>query len=347
MSQVSSKIRLAILMDQEMFERTISKEDLAFLQTFAELTNQPPYPEKITKEYMKQHLAGAQAAFTCWGTPVFEKEILDCAPELRVILHGAGTPKAIVSDEVWKRGIRVATAAPIIAIDVAETALGAMIYLGKRFRQFEAIMEKRQWDKEKSLVNAQKPYMTRLNYLTTVGVISASHVGVNMIRLLKPFGVRVLLYDPLVTLDYARQLGVELIDDLSELMRRSDIVTCHAPKLDATNHLVSREMLALLHDGALFINTSRGSCVDEAALTDELKSGRISAYLDVFEKEPLDPASELYNLENVIVTPHISGGHTTNGGFERGNYIVNQLFTYHTRGYLKDETVPSMIRTMA
>lgn len=341
------KIRLAMLMDQEMFERAFSKEDLAFLETFAELVNRPPYPDKITAEYMREQLPTAQAAFSCWGTPVFTKEVLDSAPELRVILHGAGTPKAIVSDEVWARGIRVATAAPVIAVDVAETALGAMIYLGKRFRQFEAIMAGRRWDKAKTLVNAQKPYMTRLNYLTTVGVISASHVGVHMIRLLKPFGVKTLLYDPFVTKDYARELGVELVEELGELMRRSDIVTCHAPKLGATNGLVSREMLSLLRDGALFINTSRGSCVDEAALTEELKTGRISAYLDVFETEPLDPASELYNLENVIVTPHISGGHTVNGGFERGNYIVNQLFTYHTRGYLKDETVPGMIRTMA
>jgi len=341
------KIKVAILIDQAMYERTFSKEDLAFLDTFAQIVNQPPYPDKITREYMMENLKEAEAAFACWGTPVFDKEILDCAPELRVILHGAGTPKAIVSDEVWHRGIRVATAAPIIAIDVAETALGAMIYLGKRFRQFEAIMANKQWDKPKTLVNAQKPYMTRLNYLTTVGVISASHVGVNMIRMLKPFGVKTLLYDPFVTQDYARQLGVELVSDLAELMRRCDIVTCHAPKLDATDKLVSKEMLALLKDGALFINTSRGSCVDEKALTEELKTGRISAYLDVFENEPLEVDSELYDLENVILTPHISGGHTVNGGFERGNYVINQLFTYHTRGYLKDETVPNMIRTMA
>jgi phosphoglycerate dehydrogenase-like enzyme len=341
------KIKLAIAMDQEMFERTISKEDLAFLETFAQLVNQPPYPAKMTAAYMKQVLVDAQAAFTCWGTPAFDEEILSCAPDLRVILHGAGTPKAIVTDAVWKRGIRVATAAPIIAIDVAETALGAMIYLGKRFRPFEKIMAQRQWDKPKTLVNAQKPHMTRLNYLTTVGVISASHVGVNMIRMLKPFGVKTLLYDPFVTRDTARQLGVELVENLADLMRRSDIVTCHAPKLEATDGLVSREMLALLHDGALFINTSRGSCVDEKALIDELKTGRISAYLDVFCNEPLEADSALYELENVIVTPHISGGHTVNGGFERGNYIVNQLFTYSTRGYLKDETIPGMLRTMA
>lgn len=341
------KIKLAILIDQAMFERTFSPADLNFLKTFAELVNQPPYPDKITEEYMMEHLSQAQAAFTCWGTPVFSKEILDCAPSLRVILHGAGTPKAIVSNEVWSREIRVATAAPIIAIDVAETALGAMIYLGKRFRQFEQIMENRQWDKSKSVVNAQKPMMTRLNFLTTVGVISASHVGVNMINMLKPFGVKTLLYDPFVTPGYARELGVELVSDLKELMQRSDIVTCHSPMLPETEHMISREMLAQMRDGSMFINTARGSCVDEAALTDELKSGRIQAYLDVFENEPLSADSELYDLENVILTPHISGGHTVNGGFERGNYIIEQLFTYHTRGYLKNETVSHMIGTIA
>ncbi len=340
-------IKLAVLIDQAMFERTFSPADLDFLKTFAQLVNQPPYPDKITEDYMKEHLSQAQAAFTCWGTPVFSKEILESAPFLRVILHGAGTPKAIVSNEVWKRGIRVATAAPVIAIDVAETALGAMIYLGKRFRQFERIMENRQWGDSKSPVDAQKPKMSRLNYLTTVGVISASHVGVNIINILKPFGVKTLLYDPFVTLDYARKLGVELVGDLKELMKRSDIVTCHAPRLPETKHLVSREMLAQMRDGTMFINTSRGDCVDEAALTDELKSGRIQAYLDVFENEPLRADSELYGLENVLLTPHISGGHSANGSFERGNYIIQQLFTYNTRGFLKDETVSHMVNTIA
>ena len=114
------KIRLAVLMDEAMYRRTFHNDDLDFLASFAEIINQPPYPDKIDQTCMIDNLRDAEACFTCWGTPVLTKEILDAAPDLKLVLHGAGTPKAIVSDEIWTRGIRVATAAPVIAIDVAE-----------------------------------------------------------------------------------------------------------------------------------------------------------------------------------------------------------------------------------
>ena len=334
-------------MDRSNFERSFAEEDLKFLYSFAEIINKDPLPEEMSEAYMKANLQDAEVALTCWGTPMFTEDVLAAAPNLRLILHAAGTPKAIVSDAVWERQIRVATAAPVIAIDVAETALGAMIMLGKRFPQYEKIMANQEWGADKSVIDLQKQHMTRLNYRTTVGVISASHVGKNMIRFLKPFGVRILLYDPFVTKDQAREMGVFLVGDLVKLFTISDIVTCHAPKLDSTYHLIDERLLSLMHDGAVFVNTSRGSCVDEEALIRVLKTGRIFAYLDVFDKEPLPAESELYHLDNVILTPHISGGHTVNGGYERGNYIVTQLYTYVTRGYLKDETSPFMIPNMA
>lgn len=345
------KIKLAIMMDQEMYRRAFTQEDLEFLHTFAEFVNEPPYPDKMDTEYMKANLKDAEACFTCWGTPSFTKEVLDCAPNLRVILHGAGTPKAFVTDEVWKRGIRVATAAPVIAIDVAETALGGIIYMQKHFCRFDRIMRDRLWGtkakaNEMDVVNREKPTMKRLNWLLTVGVVGASHVGKNMIRLLKPFGVKTLLYDPCISESMARELGVELVS-LEELMKVSDVVTVHAPKLDSTNKMITAEHLKSMKDGALFVNTSRGTVVDQDALTKELKTGRISAYLDVYEEEPLSTESELLDLENVLLTPHISGGHTVNGGYERGNYIVNQLYKYCCTGDLYNEALEDMMEMMA
>lgn len=345
------KIKLAILMNREMFERTIHPDDLRFLLTFAEIINPAPYPEVLDEDYMKHWLAEAEACFTCWETPILSGDILSNAPRLRVVLHGAGTPKAIVSEAVWKQGIRVATAAPVIATDVAETALGAIIFSLKRMKAFDSIMREKRWSSayncgKSSPVNDLKPFMKRLNSRLCVGVVGASHVGRELIRLLKPFGVSIKLFDPTISEDKAKALGVALCS-LADLMAGSDVVTVHAPKLAATYHIISKEMLALMPDNSLFVNTARGSAVDEAALYEELKTGRIHAYLDVYETEPLEASSGLTELNNVLLSPHISGGHTVNGGFERGGYIINQLFSFHTVGILQDEVVQDMIATMA
>jgi len=348
---IDRKIKLAILMDDAMYHRTFHPDDLLFLEEFAEIVNKPPYPDKIDADYMKIHLREAEVCFTCWGTPVFTDEILACAPELKLILHGAGTPKAVVSDAVWMKNIRIATAAPVIAIDVAETALGGIIYSLKHFGDFDRLVREGRWsrktdDKGVSDVNALKPLMKRLNWLLTVGVVGASHVGRNMIRFLKPFGVNILLYDPTYSESMARDLGVRLVS-LEELMRISDVVTVHAPKLPTTDKMINASLLATMKDGALFVNTSRGSVVDQEALLSELKRKRIYAYLDVYEKEPLPAANEFIQFDNVLLTPHISGGHTVNGGFERGNYIINQLYRYCCTGDLLHEALADMMDMMA
>jgi phosphoglycerate dehydrogenase-like enzyme len=94
---------------------------------------------------------------------------------------------------------------------------------------------------------------------------------------------------------------------LEELLRISDVVTLHAPSLPSTHHMIGSTELALMKDGAMFVNTSRGALVDEAALISELQSGRISAVLDVTDPEPPSPSSPLLHLPNVFVTPHLAG----------------------------------------
>lgn len=345
------KIKLAILVDKPMFLRTFDKGDLDYLRTFADIVNEDSLPETVDEGYMKKWLKGAEAAFSCWGTPRFSKEILDCAPELKVILHAAGTAKAIVTGEVWRRNIRVATAAPVIAVDVAETALGGIIYWLKQFRRFDDIIRRDQWDTKykasgESVVNNVKPMMKRLNSRLTVGIVGASFVGKSLIRFLKPFGVNLLLYDPYVNAEKAASLGVKL-SSLADIAEQSDVVSVHAPSIPETEKMINRAFFAKMRDGSLFVNTSRGSVVNEEELIEELRRNRIYAYLDVFEKEPLPSESPLSTLDNVLLTPHISGGHTTNGGFERGGYIINQLYGYVSLGSLTDEVAEEMMGRMA
>ncbi len=346
MAFCKDKLKVAMLLNNAMYQRTFHPDDLAFLRTFADILNEGPYPDKIDEPFMQRVLPGADACITCWGTPVLTKAVLDQARDLKVIAHGAGTPKAIINDDFWGRNIRIFTAAPVIAIDVAETALGAIIYSLKCLRQYERMMRDGAWVKDPGQIARQKYAMKRLNDRLTVGIIGLSHVGRHLIRFLKPFGVRIQCYDPYVSEYAAGKMGVAKVS-LAELMAGCDVVTVHAPNLLETRQLVSREMLALLKDGALFVNTARGAIVDQDALIAELKSGRINAYLDVFEAEPLPLGSELYKLENVLLSPHISGGHTENGGYERGNYLIQQLYGYYGTGMIQDEVVQPMIRVMA
>lgn len=307
------------------------------------MTNAEPLPETVDEGYVLRNIAGAEAAVTCWGTPKITGPLLAAGVDLKLIAHGAGTPRAIVDDDVWAKGVRVFTAAPVIAADVAETALWGIIDLQKHMKEFDAGMRSGGWFTN---LLELKCDMRRLNYRLTAGVVSASRVGRHMIRLLQAFGVKVMLFDPYVSSGEAALLGVTPAG-LDELMVSCDVVTVHAPSLPETRNLIGARHLSALRDGAVFVNTSRGAVVDERALIDELKTGRISAYLDVFEQEPLPLGSELYKLGNVRLSPHMSGGHTVNGGYERGDYLVEQLRSWKTNGTLQDEVTKAMMAYIA
>ena len=143
-------------------------------------------------------------------------------------------------------------------------------------------------------------------YGLKVGIIGASTIGRRVIELLRPFDLDVALYDPIVSADEAAALGVRVFA-LDELMRRSRVVSLHAPLLPNTKRMIGAWELAALPEGATFINTARGALVDEAALVRDLQSGRISAVLDVTWPEPPSPDSPLWTLPNVLLTPHLAG----------------------------------------
>ena len=145
--------------------------------------------------------------------------------------------------------------------------------------------------------------MGRLLRGKTVGIVGLGRIGRAMARLLEPFGVTLLGTDIDLDLDAAEALGVE-IKSLDEILRRADIVSLHVPLSDATHHLLDRERLASMRDGALLINCSRGGLLDENALHDLLAERKLGgAYLDTFEQEPYEGA--LRDLPNVVLTPHI------------------------------------------
>jgi phosphoglycerate dehydrogenase-like enzyme len=267
----------------------------------------PTAEGKVTPEQAMELLKDADGCMTGWGSPTLSAEVLAKAPKLKIAAHSAGTVKFFVSDAFFERGIAVTSASAVLAVHVADFTMGLILVGIKNvFELSESVLERDRlgttswWDKSAGHRPPEDPRGC------TVGVIAASHVGRNLLKLLPAFEIKALLYDPYVSAEQARALNAEKVE-LDELFSRSDAVCCHAPSIPATKHMVNAERLAKMKHGAIFINNSRGSCVDESALVNELKQKRIWAYLDVFEPEPPPPGSPLYSCPNLTMTPHIAG----------------------------------------
>lgn len=246
-------------------------------------------------------LAGAEVLITGWGCPVIDEAVLAATPNLRAIVHAAGTVKGHVADAVFARGIAVSSAASANAIPVAEYTL-AMILLANK----GVFPMARRYRAERTAIDLVVDYPDIGNLGRTVGIVGASNVGRAVLRLLAGFDLPVLLADPFVTPAEAAAMGAEHVE-LAELFARSDVVSVHAPALPETRGLVNAKLLAAMPDGATLINTSRGSLVDEQALVRALASGRISAVLDVTDPDVPPPDSRLWDLPNVLLTPHAAG----------------------------------------
>ncbi|GAA2979339.1 hydroxyacid dehydrogenase [Streptomyces drozdowiczii] len=246
-------------------------------------------------------LAEAEVLLTCWGATPLTEQVLAAAPRLRAVVHAAGSVKHHITDACWERGLAVSSAAGANALPVAEYTLATILLANKRVPHSAHVYRE---------VRADHDWRAELdgagNYHRTVGIVGASRIGRRVIELLRPFDLRVLLYDPFVTAEEAARLGAEPVG-LEELCARADVVSVHAPQLPETHHMISARQLSLMRTGSTLINTARGSLIDEAALLREVVPGRLHAVLDVTDPE-LPPAdSPLYDLPNVLLTPHVAG----------------------------------------
>lgn len=288
-------------------------------QTFSLLS--PTAEGKVTQEQAAEMLRDADGCMTGWGSPNLSAEVLAKAPKLRIMAHSAGSVKPFVSDALFERGIVVTSAAAAIAVDVAHFTVGLIVVGMKNVMELSARVAKGEFrDIQGTHRKADDPRDC------TVGVIGASHVGRAVLKLLPHFEMKALLYDPYVSANQARALRAQKVE-LDELFERSDVVSCHAPSIPATRHMVNAARLARMRAGAVFINTARGSCVDEQALVAELQKRRIWAFLDVFDPEPPPPGSPLLTCPNLTMTPHIAGS-VGRGRFRLGEQACSELEAY-------------------
>jgi len=247
-------------------------------------------------------LQSCTVAVGSWGTAKPTAALLDHCPDLRLWVHAAGTVKGHFGPHLAHRDLRIVSCASAIAHSVAEYTIGLMITGLYRLPQYAWA----HWNHEQVSIPENAP--RRRLFEATVGVVGASQVGRRVIHLLQGLCKEILVYDPYLSGLEATDLGVTQVDDLTELCRKCHVVTLHTPDLPATRKMVGREQFQAMADDAVFVNTSRGVCVDQPALETELCQGRLLAFLDVTTPEPLPPDYPHRDLPNLVVTPHRAGG---------------------------------------
>ena len=332
--------KLAFAMAADKTRHVFDAQALARLARSCDIVRAEPLEEFSSAE-ARAVLSEVDILVTGWGCPMVTADVVKAAPKLRLIAHAAGTVKFTLDPAVYEAGIRVTHAADANAVPVAEFTLAAIIFANKRV--FE-LRDRYRADpgRRSSYALMDEPIG---NYHRTIGLVGASRIGRKVARMLAGFDFTVLVSDPFVKQGDPILAGAELVD-LDTLMRRSDVVSIHAPSLPSTRAMIGASQLRLMKDGAALINTARGALIDETALIAELETGRIHAVIDVTDPEIPAPGSPLYTLPNVFLTPHVAGA----VGTERlrlGEMVIDEIERFVAGGKMAFEIEPALLERLA
>jgi D-3-phosphoglycerate dehydrogenase len=238
-------------------------------------------------------------------------DLIDRATRLKVIGRaGVGVDNVDV-EAATRRGIVVANAPESTVISAAEQTVGLLVALARNIPQAHAALKQGRWERSRwSGVELDGK---------TLGVLGFGRIGQQVARRAIGLGMHVVAYDPFVGADRFRELGVDQVDSVEDVLAAADFLTLHSPLTDDTRGLINRDSIALMRDGARIVNAARGALVDEEALADAIRSGKLAgAALDVFSSEPY--SGPLLDLDNVVVTPHLAA--STDEAQDRAGVII-------------------------
>jgi phosphoglycerate dehydrogenase-like enzyme len=314
-----SKLKAIYILNTDAYDVIYGADERADMSALLDI-----YAPQQTVQSILEHpevLKQAEVILSGWGAPCMDAQFLNAAPNLKLVLYGAGSIRGIVTDEFWDRGILINSAWGANAIPVAHYTLSQILFCLKHGWQFaHAVKRLQAYPKQQDLIGPGA-------YRSTVGIISLGMIGRLMCQLLTSFQLRIVAYDPFASPELAKTLGVELVS-LDEVFQQADVVSLHTPWLKETEGMIKGKHFAMMKNGASFINTARGAVVNEPEMIEVLtQRPDLFAVLDVTHPEPPEPGSVLYTLENVIVTPHIAGamGRECN---RMGRYMVEDLQRY-------------------
>jgi len=285
----------------------------------------------MTRQELLAAVATADALVVRSATRV-DAEVLETGRDLKVVGRaGIGLDNVDVATAT-RLGIMVVNAPQSNVVSAAEHTVALILAQARNIPQAHNALREGRWERDR--------FQGTELYGKTLGILGLGRVGALVAQRCNAFGMRLLAYDPFVSRERAAHMGVELAS-LAEVLAQADIVTVHLPKTPETTGLIGGAELAAMKRGARVVNTARGGLVDEAALAKAVGDGQLAgAALDVFAEEPAT-ASPLFELDNIVVTPHL-GASTAEAQDKAGVTIAEQLLLA-----LSGQFVPNAVNVQA
>lgn len=241
------------------------------------------------------------------------KDVIEKGKNLKVIGRAGVGVDNIDVEEATRKGILVVNAPEGNTIAACEHTIGLMLAISRKIPQSFFVLRQGKWERKNFIGNEL--------YGKTLGLVGLGRIGSEVAKRAKSFRMRIIAYDPFISPEKAKELEVELFNDLHALLKEADYVSLHLPLTQETKNLIGKKELEMMKPTAYLINCARGGLVDEDALFEALKEKKIAgAALDVFKNEPINPDNPLLTLDNVVLTPHL--GASTQEAQEKVALIV-------------------------
>jgi len=293
---------------QKAFESITPKNQVRFIQV-NEVDR--PVPSTLSEKSIREYSGNPrqieselkdEEILVVHSAPVTDA-VMDASANLRLICCARGGPVNIDSEAATKRGIPVVSAPGRNAEAVADYVLGVMIILARNLqRSNRFLIEKKKFDRA-----SFASFFGHELGGKTLGLIGFGNVGSRVAKRALAFGMSILVYDPFIDRSKIEAPGIRA-SSFDEVISKGDFVSVHARESKENENLIGGKQFKLMKPSAYFINSARGSLVDEDALLEALKENRIAgAALDVLKKEPIPPDNPFLLLENVFITPHVAG----------------------------------------
>lgn len=254
--------------------------------------------ENYTTAQLREQVDGVDVLVTGWGSPQVTEDVLSEADELQLLAHTGGSVADIASRAVYDAGIPVVSSNDVMADYTAEHTIAALLAQRRAILGLDASMHLGEWNRTEHEIHTLHD--------ATVGLVGLGTIGRKLLAHLAPFEPTVRIYDPYVDESALEEYPFASFADLDTALD-AEVVSIHAARTPETRGMLDAERLSAIPDGSVLVNTARAEIVEEGPLLAELRSGRLSAVLDVYHEEPLPEDHDLRDLDNVLLTPHVGG----------------------------------------
>ncbi len=298
-----SKKRVGIQLPKQARNQTVETRYALELEALAPIADIIDIRADTPAEFA-EGVRDMDAIITSWGLQI-DKQVIESLEKCVVIGVGSVGVDMVDIAAATEAGIVVTNVPDVFIEEVADHAMGLLLDMARRTPTMVRMAKEGDWYQARPLLSKIPRLFGR-----TLGLFAFGNVAHCMARRAKAFGLNVIAYDPYVSELEITGAGVEPVS-FPELLARSDYLSIHSPHNEETEHAFSADAFAQMKETAVIINTARGPMIDEAALINALQNGQIAgAGLDVLEQEPPELDNPLFDMENVVITPHVASATT-------------------------------------